>query len=185
MSLNFNNSSNIYLPNTNIGLNNCDIFFFCHSNIRLNHSCIFFNNNCIINCLINRRFFNFSFIDFWNLWADLEVGYDAVWACAISKREQDRLKRAAKQELEETDLERVQFRLLSEFLDDETGRKAGQARQQRRNEVLSTTAADFRAFAEVLEWVNEEGRVVVMGSQKALESANAVRGDWLDIKKAL
>ncbi|RME45674.1 MAG: peptidase M16 [Caldilineae bacterium] len=60
-----------------------------------------------------------------------------------------------------------------------------EARQQFREEVLGTTAAHFRAFAEVLEAVRKEGLVVVMGSAEAIEAANAERGDWLQVQKVL
>jgi Zn-dependent M16 (insulinase) family peptidase len=58
-------------------------------------------------------------------------------------------------------------------------------RQRRREEILSTTVADFKAFAEVLEGVNQEGQVVVLGSQEAIEQANAARGGWLQVQKVL
>jgi Zn-dependent M16 (insulinase) family peptidase len=60
-----------------------------------------------------------------------------------------------------------------------------EARQQFRDEVLTTTTADFKAFADVLESVKEEGLVVVMGSQEKLESANEEQGDWLRITKVM
>jgi len=37
----------------------------------------------------------------------------------------------------------------------------------------------------LLEKVNEQGNVVIMGSQEALQAANAERGDWLKIHKLL
>jgi presequence protease len=58
-------------------------------------------------------------------------------------------------------------------------------RQQTRDEILNTTAQDFRRFAEVLDEVKTQGRVVVMGSAGAVEVANASKGDWLKIKKVL
>jgi Zn-dependent M16 (insulinase) family peptidase len=58
-------------------------------------------------------------------------------------------------------------------------------RQRMREEVLSTTAPDFRAFAEALESVNQHGMVVVMGSPAAIASANAERKDWLKVTKVL
>ena len=58
-------------------------------------------------------------------------------------------------------------------------------RQQRRDELLSTTPADFRAFADVLAQVNEQGLVVVLGSQENIEAANSERADWLQVKKVL
>jgi Zn-dependent M16 (insulinase) family peptidase len=58
-------------------------------------------------------------------------------------------------------------------------------RQLRREEILSTTAADFRAFAEVLEQVKQQGAVVVLGSQEDIEAANAARNNWLTVQKVL
>ncbi|MFN8488954.1 MAG: insulinase family protein [Caldilineaceae bacterium] len=58
-------------------------------------------------------------------------------------------------------------------------------RQQTRDQILSTTAQDFRALADVLDAVQEQGRVVVMGSQGALESANAGREGWLKLQKVM
>ena len=46
-------------------------------------------------------------------------------------------------------------------------------RQQLRDAVLATTAAEFRAFADVLDEVGRSGRVAVLGSRDALEAANA------------
>ncbi len=58
-------------------------------------------------------------------------------------------------------------------------------RQQIRDEVLSTSLADFRAFAEVLDQVNQNGLVVVLGSQEAINQANAERNNWLKTQKIL
>lgn len=58
-------------------------------------------------------------------------------------------------------------------------------RQQTRDQILSTSAQDFRAFADVLEAVTAQGRVVVMGSQGALENANNSRGEWLKLQKVM
>jgi Zn-dependent M16 (insulinase) family peptidase len=58
-------------------------------------------------------------------------------------------------------------------------------RQRRRDEVLSTTLTDFRTFAEVLEQVNQNGLVVVLGSQEDIEAANATRGNWLNVQKVM
>ena len=54
-------------------------------------------------------------------------------------------------------------------------------RQQMRDEILATTAADFREFGDVLARMNDVGRVVVLGSRDAIEAANAARGGWLDV----
>jgi Zn-dependent M16 (insulinase) family peptidase len=58
-------------------------------------------------------------------------------------------------------------------------------RQRLRDQVLGTTAADFAALADLLDQVSENGRVVVLGSQEALDEANAERGNWLEITKVL
>jgi hypothetical protein len=50
-------------------------------------------------------------------------------------------------------------------------------RQRLRDEVLSTSAANFREFADTLEQANRQGVVAVLASQPALEAAN----DTLDL----
>lgn len=60
------------------------------------------------------------------------------------------------------------------------------ARQRMRDEVLGTTVADFRTFADALDSVAREGRVVVLGSEGAIEQANAERGgSWLSMTKVM
>ncbi|MEZ4870293.1 MAG: insulinase family protein [Caldilineaceae bacterium] len=58
-------------------------------------------------------------------------------------------------------------------------------RQQVRDEVLSTTLADFKRFADLFDAVRDQGRVVVMGPQATLEAANAENRDWLKLLKVL
>jgi len=58
-------------------------------------------------------------------------------------------------------------------------------RQQIRDEVLATRPEDFKAFADILRQVNTNGLVVVMGSQEAIDQANADRGGWLQTLKVL
>ncbi|MFQ5575907.1 MAG: insulinase family protein, partial [Anaerolineae bacterium] len=58
-------------------------------------------------------------------------------------------------------------------------------RQRIRDQILATTPADFNAFGEVLEAVNRQGQVVVMGSPEAVNAANAERGDWLNVVHVL
>lgn len=58
-------------------------------------------------------------------------------------------------------------------------------RQRIRNEVLNTTAEDFRAFAAVLEQVRRHGQVVVMGSRQQLEGALSERPDLFEITPVL
>ncbi|UCH24361.1 MAG: insulinase family protein [Trueperaceae bacterium] len=57
-------------------------------------------------------------------------------------------------------------------------------RQRRREEVLGTTTADIRAFAEVLEHVATGGKVAVMGSREAIDEADGGRG-WLEVTGVL
>jgi Zn-dependent M16 (insulinase) family peptidase len=57
-------------------------------------------------------------------------------------------------------------------------------RQQYRDEVLSSSEADFRAFAEVLKKVNESGQVVVLGSSEAINGANGA-DPWLDVAQVM
>lgn len=47
-------------------------------------------------------------------------------------------------------------------------------RQQWRDEVLSTTSADFMEFGKRLSALKENGSVVVFGSSSALETANSM-----------
>jgi Zn-dependent M16 (insulinase) family peptidase len=60
-----------------------------------------------------------------------------------------------------------------------------ESRQKTRDEVLGTTAADFRRFADVLDAVRREGHVVVLGAADALAKANAERDDFLKIQRVL
>jgi Zn-dependent M16 (insulinase) family peptidase len=55
-----------------------------------------------------------------------------------------------------------------------------------REEILATSSADFTRFADLLVQVNSQGSVVVLGSQDAIEKANAARGNnWLRTLKVL
>jgi presequence protease len=58
-------------------------------------------------------------------------------------------------------------------------------RQLLRDQLLSTTLDDFRQFADVLDAVKSTGKVVVLGSQAAIEAANQERGGWLEVNKVL
>ncbi|MDR3568157.1 MAG: insulinase family protein [Syntrophobacteraceae bacterium] len=58
-------------------------------------------------------------------------------------------------------------------------------RQKMRDQILATTAKDFREFAEVLDSVNRDGIVKVLGSQAAIESALAERPGWLQTFRLL
>jgi Zn-dependent M16 (insulinase) family peptidase len=50
--------------------------------------------------------------------------------------------------------------------------ESDEARQQMRDQVLSTTAEDFRQFADVLSAAAERARVVVLGAGDAIQQAN-------------
>ncbi len=63
--------------------------------------------------------------------------------------------------------------------------ESDELRQQIRDEVLSTTAQNFKAFAEVLLQIGEQGRVVVMGSPDAINQANTMHNNWLETLKVL
>ncbi len=58
-------------------------------------------------------------------------------------------------------------------------------RQRIRDEILGTTAADFRAFADVLEAAAAKGVVTVLGSGEAIDAANAERAGLLQKVKVL
>jgi presequence protease len=58
-------------------------------------------------------------------------------------------------------------------------------RQAVREQVLSTTAADFRAFGETLKQVAAEGLVAVVGASANLNAVNAAHPDMLTITKVL
>jgi hypothetical protein len=76
------------------------------------------------------------------------------------------------------------FTSLTRYLAGDTD----EARQQYRDEVLSTTAKHFKSFGEALAAVKEKGEVVVLGAPEAIQQANAERserGDWLEVTKVL
>ena len=56
-----------------------------------------------------------------------------------------------------------------------------ESRQRTRDEILGTTAADFRAFADALDAVRQSGDVVVLGSHASIDTANRERPDWLTV----
>jgi Zn-dependent M16 (insulinase) family peptidase len=58
-------------------------------------------------------------------------------------------------------------------------------RQKRREEVLSASLKDFRALGEALGEVAQSGHVVVLGSDTAIEEANAARGGFLAVSRVL
>jgi presequence protease len=60
-----------------------------------------------------------------------------------------------------------------------------EARQQMRDEILSTTAAQVRDFADAMAHVAAHGRVVVLGSEQAIAGANAERQGLLTVSRVM
>ncbi len=60
-----------------------------------------------------------------------------------------------------------------------------ETRQLWRDQVLSTTVDDFRSFAQILDAVNQDGQVAVLGPAEAIAKANAERDGWLKVVKVL
>ncbi len=60
-----------------------------------------------------------------------------------------------------------------------------ESRQKLRDELLATNPKDFHAFAEVLDGVRDEGRVVVMGSAEAVRDVNRAYPEWLVEQRVL
>jgi Zn-dependent M16 (insulinase) family peptidase len=58
-------------------------------------------------------------------------------------------------------------------------------RQRLREEILSTTVADFKNFADVLDQINAQGLVAVLGGEQALEAANTERPNFLELTRVL
>ncbi|RME83228.1 MAG: peptidase M16 [Caldilineae bacterium] len=58
-------------------------------------------------------------------------------------------------------------------------------RQRVREQILSTTREDFRAFADVLDQVRSRGHVVVMGSADAIEAANTSWTEKMAVQRIL
>ena len=54
-------------------------------------------------------------------------------------------------------------------------------RQRRRDEILGASVADFRAFADALAELTACGQVVVLGSEQAIQAANARRSGFLHV----
>jgi Zn-dependent M16 (insulinase) family peptidase len=58
-------------------------------------------------------------------------------------------------------------------------------RQRRREEILAASSQDFKALAEALNKVAQQGQVVVLGSETAIKAANDERGNFLKVTKVL
>jgi len=60
-----------------------------------------------------------------------------------------------------------------------------ESRQQWRDQVLGTKETDFHAFGETLANIQDQYRVVVLGSAEAIQTANAERNGWLQVNRVL
>ena len=58
-------------------------------------------------------------------------------------------------------------------------------RQRRRDEVLGASVANFQAFAEALAELTACGQVVVLGSEQAIQAANARRSGFLHVAEVV
>jgi Zn-dependent M16 (insulinase) family peptidase len=58
-------------------------------------------------------------------------------------------------------------------------------RQQRRDEILGTTEADFRRLAEAVNAVALQGHVVVLGGEAAITAANEKRPGLLKVSRVM
>jgi len=57
--------------------------------------------------------------------------------------------------------------------------------QRIREEILGTKAEDFRAFADVLDYVRNEGLVKVLGSETAIQKTMDEQPGWLSMLKVM
>ena len=69
------------------------------------------------------------------------------------------------------------WRLLNGTTDD--------IRQQRRDEILGTSRADFLALADAIDLVAEKGHVVVLGGEAAITTANEMQPGLLSVSKVV
>ena len=60
-----------------------------------------------------------------------------------------------------------------------------ESRQAIRDEVLGTTVEHFRAFADAIEVLTQQGLVSVIASERALEEATEDRPEWLKVTSIL
>ncbi|MCR6671904.1 insulinase family protein [Devosia ginsengisoli] len=58
-------------------------------------------------------------------------------------------------------------------------------RQQRRDEILGTSVADFKRMAEAVDAVARHGYVVVLGGEAAISAANEKRPGLLEVSKVM
>ena len=58
-------------------------------------------------------------------------------------------------------------------------------RQTIRDQLLSTNSRNFKEFAEVLERLNQESNIVILGSGNSIQNANEENGEFLKISQVL
>ncbi|MBW2609287.1 MAG: insulinase family protein [Deltaproteobacteria bacterium] len=58
-------------------------------------------------------------------------------------------------------------------------------RQHTREEILGTSATDFKAFADMLETVKNDGLVKILGSQSSIQDTMDRRPEWLNVSRVL
>jgi Zn-dependent M16 (insulinase) family peptidase len=73
------------------------------------------------------------------------------------------------------------FTSMQRYLAGETD----EIRQRRRDEMLGASVADFRGFAGALAELTAYGRVVVLGSEQAIQAANARRSGFLHVAQVV
>jgi Zn-dependent M16 (insulinase) family peptidase len=73
------------------------------------------------------------------------------------------------------------FTSMERYLAGETD----EIRQRRRDEMLGASVADFRGFADALAELTAYGQVVVLGSEQAIQAANARRSGFLHVAQVV
>ena len=73
------------------------------------------------------------------------------------------------------------FTSMQRYLAGETD----EIRQRRRDEMLGASVADFRGFADALAESTAHGQVVVLGSEQAIQAANAQRSAFLHVAQVV
>ncbi|HEU5101846.1 MAG TPA: insulinase family protein [Roseiflexaceae bacterium] len=138
-------------------------------------------------CLFDHRSGGFTYLSYRdpNLLASLDVYDETAKFLRESELSQDELTKSIIGTIGEVDAYQLPdakgFSSMLRYLVGDTD----EIRQRMREEILATSAADFQVFADALEQVADRGLVVVLGSQAAIDAANAERSGWLDVSKVL
>jgi Zn-dependent M16 (insulinase) family peptidase len=136
-------------------------------------------------CTLDHRSGNFTFLSYRdpNLLETLDI-YDETPAF---------LKRAEPDESELTrniigtigDIDAYQLPDAKGFTSMQRYLAGDDIRQRRRDEILGASVADFRAFADALAELTACGQVVVLGSEQAIQAANARRSGFLHVAEVV